>query len=118
MILRAVGFTRQFSSPQSFLALSALESVSQWPSCDPLRIGVFHAKNMGDHRFDGHVSRRLFLYDLSLEPNTAGTLTLTLSEAIGLIKEADHALSEDDTLYTLLERHYDIECADASNCPE
>lgn len=59
----------------------------------------------------------LFIYDLSLEPNSAGTLTLTLSEAGVLVQEADHNFTEDDTLYTLLERHYDIACADPSYAP-
>lgn len=59
----------------------------------------------------------LFLYDLSLEPNAAGTLTLTLSEAGVLIHESNHTFTEDDSLYTVLEANYDIQCADASYAP-
>lgn len=55
----------------------------------------------------------LFFYDQSLEARSAGTLTLTLSEAGRVIHEAEHSFSETDTLYTLLDEHYEIQCANA-----
>lgn len=59
----------------------------------------------------------LFLYDQSLENSTAGTLTITLSDAGETIHEASHPFTEDDTLYTLLDAHYEIRCADANYQP-
>lgn len=59
----------------------------------------------------------LFIYDLRLEAQGAGMLTITLSEAGEVIREQNHSFTEEDTLYTVLNAHYAIQCADESYAP-
>lgn len=54
----------------------------------------------------------LFLYDQTLPTPTAGSVTIVLSEAGDPLQETMHAFTESDTLFSVLDAHYDIACAD------